>query len=77
MRMHLHEFRVIVDEDDRVFLQPAVPHESGLLLLVLLLTLVTNVPKTFTQFLNTSFIFSVLSRFYTIFMIKLRITVMY
>lgn len=67
-KSYLHEYRVVVDEDGSVFFQPAVTHESSLLFLVLLLTLVTNVPQTFTQFLQTYhnisiyLIFSFLSR---------------
>ncbi len=49
-KSYLHEYRVVVDEDGSVVLQPALTQSSPLLL-VLLLTLVTNVPQAFTQFL--------------------------
>lgn len=50
-KCYLHEYRVVVDEDGSVVLQPAFTQSSPLLL-VLLLTLVTNVPQAFTQFLD-------------------------
>ena len=58
---YLHEQRVMVDEDGSVFLQPAFG--STHLLLIHLLTLVTDVPQTFTQFLYTCQTISIYSIF--------------
>lgn len=48
---YLHEYRVEVDHDHRLVLQPASVHESVPLSVAVLLTLLTDVPQSLTQFL--------------------------
>lgn len=49
----------MVDEDCSLIFQPPVTNEGSQLTLVLLLTLVANVPQTFSQVLNTQQINSI------------------
>lgn len=49
--VYLHEYRVVVDHDHSLVLQPATMHESVPLSVAVLLTLLTDIPQSLIQFL--------------------------